>query len=419
LIYLKCKKTKGENEVNKVWSKWIKATAASMVLMGAVWGSGAASTATAAGTQFSDVKSSHWAYSAVRKAVAKGYVDGYTNGTFKPDTSVSRAEFVKMVVAAMKLETTPTSGKWYTPYVNAATKSGLYAGSDFANNDSGWNKTMTREEMARVAARAIGEKTSENDKWMYLATKSGLIQGVGKGQLAPQGLTTRAQSVVIIERILSVNAGTELDSDLYATGAAEILWHGTNIFTVMPEMFVTPDSDWKGKGKASIEEMWNEKNMTITSKDGLYQGKLDALIAIDLADPNDPNRALLGNVNTLKWYNNRPTVTNLFVKDQKNSYVLYFKGGPVFNKDTKKYLKIDRLQYNILGFESPDRDAFFNKGKLNKVAHVYRNNQGDFPAMIIPKRGSIQASDILIQLNTPTGGSRQIVVDLLRLRGRR
>lgn len=401
------------------WKKWGGSLLGAALVIGAVWGNSAVPTAKAATTQFTDLKSTHWAYSAVQKGVAKGYVDGYTNGTFKPDTSVSRAEFVKMVVAAMKLETTPASGKWYVQYVNAATKAGLYASSDFANNDAGWNKTMTREEMARVAARAIGEKTSENDKWMYLATKAGLIQGVGKGQLAPQGLTTRAQSVVIIERILSVNAGSELDSDLYATGAAEILWHGTNIFTVMPEMFVTPDSDWKGKGKSSIEEMWNEKNMTITSKDGLYQGKLDALIAIDLADPNDPNRGLLGNVNTLRWYNNRPSIKNLFIKDQKNSYVLYFKGGPVFNKDTKKYLKIDRLQYNILGFESTDLDAFFNEGKLNKVASVYRNNNGDVPAMIIPKRGSVQKTDIQILLNTPAGGSLRSEVDLLRLRGTR
>ncbi|UNK21091.1 hypothetical protein MNQ98_14215 [Paenibacillus sp. N3/727] len=54
--------------------------------------------------------------------------------------------------------------------------------------------------MARVAARAIGETKKENDKWMYLATKAGLIKGVGIGQIAPKGLTTRAQAIVVIER---------------------------------------------------------------------------------------------------------------------------------------------------------------------------------------------------------------------------
>lgn len=403
--------------MKKSWKKWGGSLLGAALVIGAVWGNSAVPIAKAATTQFTDVKSTHWAYSAVQKGVAKGYVDGYTNGTFKPDTSVSRAEFVKMVVAAMKLDTTPASGKWYVQYVNAATKAGLYSASDFSNNDSGWNKTMTREEMARVAARAVGEKTSENDKWMYLATKAGLIQGVGKGKLAPEGLTTRAQSVVIIERILTVNADGELDSDLYATGAAEILWHGTNIFTVMPEMFVTPDSDWKNKGKSSIEEMWNEKNMTITSKDGLYQGKLDALIAIDLADPNDPNRALLGNVNTLKWDNN--TIMDNMVKNHPNSYILYFKGKQVFNKDIKKYNpSYVGVKTQVSGFGSKNNDAFY-AGKLNQTANVFRDYPFDMPAVIIPKSGWIQNADIAIKLQIPAGGSLFFEQDIIRLRGTR
>ncbi|MCQ4088481.1 S-layer homology domain-containing protein [Saccharibacillus sp. JS10] len=406
--------------MNRSWKKWVGTLVIGVVMVGAAAGGSRSLPSTeAAGIQFSDVKSSHWASSAVQTAVAKGYVDGYTNGTFKPESSVSRAEFVKMIVAAMKLEVPTIGGKWYAGYVKAATGAGLYAPSDFANNDAGWNKTMTREEMARVAARAVGEKTSEDDKWMYLATKAGLIKGVGKGALAPSGLTTRAQSVVIIERILTTNEGGKLDSDRYAVGAAEILWHGTNIFTVMPEMLVTPDSDWKGKGKSSIEEMWNEKNMTITSKDGLYQGKLEALIAIDLADVNDPNRGLLGNVNELKWFNSDPTNKSLFIKDQKNSYVVYFKGKPVYNKDTKKYNNTKYLRYNILGFDTPDFDEFYKKGKMNKVAHVYLEDSGDFPAMIIPKRGSIQATDIQILLNTPASGSLRTEVELLKIRGTR
>ncbi|KOY14120.1 S-layer homology domain-containing protein [Paenibacillus xylanivorans] len=50
--------------------------------------------AQAATTQFSDVKSTHWGSSAITKIVSKGYVDGYTNG------------------------------KWYTEYVDAASKAG-------------------------------------------------------------------------------------------------------------------------------------------------------------------------------------------------------------------------------------------------------------------------------------------------------
>lgn len=173
-------------------------------------------------TQFSDLESTHWGASAINNGVSKGYVDGYTNGTFKPDASVTRAEFVKMVVSAMELETTPSSGKWYTEYVDAASKAGLYASADFNNSEAAWMKVMTREEMAQVAARPIGETTKEEDKWVYLATKAGLIKGVGIGQIAPKGLTTRAQTIVVIERILSKNTGASLDVDKYAVGSAEI-----------------------------------------------------------------------------------------------------------------------------------------------------------------------------------------------------
>ncbi|NGZ76881.1 S-layer homology domain-containing protein [Saccharibacillus alkalitolerans] len=407
--------------MNKNWKKWGVSLLGAVFVAGAVWGSSAAPSAKAAtsqASQFTDVKSTHWAYSAVQQGVAKGYVDGYTNGTFKPDASVTRAEFVKMVVAAMKLDVKETSGKWYIPYVDAATNKGLYEANDFANAEAAWNKVMTRDEMARVAARAIGETSKEDDKWMYLASKTGLIQGVGKGQIAPEGLTTRAQAVVIIERILSKSAGQDLNVDRYAVGAAEILWHGTNIFTVMPEKFATPESDWKNKGKSSVEEMWNEKAMTLTSNDGLYQSKLDALVAIDMADPNDPNRALLGDINTLKWFNNNYNVKNLMVKNQKDTYVLYFKSTQVFNKDKTKYLNKPFAQFEVRGFNSPDIKEFF-AGTLNKTARVYRNEVGDVPATILPKRGTVQGlSDILIMLQTPTDAKNLYKeVDLLRMRG--
>ncbi|OWA34478.1 hypothetical protein B9G55_16495 [Saccharibacillus sp. O16] len=408
------------------WGRTVGGVMAAAVLaVGTVWSAAGSmpQAHAAAGTgspTFTDVKASHWAYSAVQQAVASGYVDGYINGTFKPEASVSRAEFVKMVVAAMKLDVADTPGKWYVRYADAATAKGLYEAGDFANTEAAWNKTMTREEMARVAARAVGETSKEDDKWMYLATKGGLIQGVGKGQLAPKGLTTRAQSVVIIDRILKTNAGGKLESDRYATGAAEILWHGTNIFTVMPEKFVTPESDWKNKGKSSIEEMWNEKNMTITSKDGLYQGKLDALIAIDLDDKNDPNRGLLP-LDKLKWFNgygNFNEGVDLYINKEKGNYLLYFKGKPVFNKDPKRYLTQNLLFFSVDAFDSPNETAMQNKNVLNGIAPVYQNDPSDTPMVIVPKTGTVQRSDnITIQLVTPASGSLEVRTNLLSLRG--
>lgn len=76
------------------------------------------------------------------------------------------------------------------------------------------------------------------------------------------------------------------------------------------------------------------------------------------------------------------------VKDQKNSYVLYFKGGTVFNNDTKRYNPNTKIKFQVDGFDSPNLDAFFDKGVLNKVASLYRDSSYslDIPGVIIPKR---------------------------------
>jgi len=49
------------------------------------------------GMSFSDVTQSHWAYSYIDSAAAKGWINGYTDGTFRPERTITRAEVVKIV----------------------------------------------------------------------------------------------------------------------------------------------------------------------------------------------------------------------------------------------------------------------------------------------------------------------------------
>ena len=51
---------------------------------------------------FSDVED-HWAQAEIEKAVATGWVDGYPDGTFKPEKTITRAEFTKMILDAIHL----------------------------------------------------------------------------------------------------------------------------------------------------------------------------------------------------------------------------------------------------------------------------------------------------------------------------
>ena len=47
--------------------------------------------------KFSDVTTDHWAYGEINAAAAAGWVDGYPDGTFKPDQNIARVEVMKLV----------------------------------------------------------------------------------------------------------------------------------------------------------------------------------------------------------------------------------------------------------------------------------------------------------------------------------
>ncbi|ALS23834.1 S-layer homology domain-containing protein [Paenibacillus naphthalenovorans] len=185
---------------------------------------------------FNDV-AGHWAEAAINAAVTSDYVDGYEDGSFKPDQNVSRAEFIKLVVTAMKL-TVPQAKDgedWYTPYVTAAKEKNIHRAEDFTSGDL--NTQISRLEMSLISLRATREDMQQegvlmdNDSVMFNATKTGLIQGLSRGELGPDKPTTRAQSVTIIERILKLNKGEALPVDKTALGNAEIALRGTNFET--------------------------------------------------------------------------------------------------------------------------------------------------------------------------------------------
>ena len=62
---------------------------------------GAASTTFAAANPFQDVPADHWAYDAVAQLANDGVIDGYGDGTFRGQQSITRYEMAQMVAKAM------------------------------------------------------------------------------------------------------------------------------------------------------------------------------------------------------------------------------------------------------------------------------------------------------------------------------
>jgi hypothetical protein len=150
---------------------------------------------------FNDMAETHWAYAAITKALHDGYVDGYNDGTFKPDNELTRAEFVKMLTAALGLQPRDIKNKeaWYIPYLEVATKEQIVTEKNL--NHTNWNVPITRQEMAEFCVGALHSNVNEDP--LQTAVKLGILQGSENG-MEPERSSTRAQSITVIERTLGL-----------------------------------------------------------------------------------------------------------------------------------------------------------------------------------------------------------------------
>ena len=177
---------------------------------------------------FTDVPADYWASSAINNLYGRGYINGYPDGIFKPDASITRAEFATMLAKALGLNINGTTGvftdvttdAWYYGTVNAAASGSLVFG--MGNKIFSPSTLITREQMAVMVAKALGNKTPApngteldafNDKsavsnWavagMEEAVKAGIVGGMTADTLAPQASATRAQATEMIYKLLIV-----------------------------------------------------------------------------------------------------------------------------------------------------------------------------------------------------------------------
>lgn len=103
----------------------------------------------------------HWAESAITSWQDKGLISGYEDGTFKPDNSITRAEFATMVNKALGLTekgevpfSDVQSGSWYYDAISIAVKAGYCSG--YEDGTFKPNATITRAEAAVMISLAKG-----------------------------------------------------------------------------------------------------------------------------------------------------------------------------------------------------------------------------------------------------------------------
>lgn len=116
------------------------------------------------GINFSDVKNGSWFYSAVARAVAAGYVKGYSDGSFKPNNTITRAEAAVMIANTAKLSANEAGAyrftdigsipAWARGSVGAVVAAGYMTGYPDGSFDA--NASISRAEAVSSLNRMLG-----------------------------------------------------------------------------------------------------------------------------------------------------------------------------------------------------------------------------------------------------------------------
>lgn len=113
---------------------------------------------------FSDVDSDDWYAAYVITAYERGMVKGYEDGTFRPNDDIKRVEAIKILLEAAEilLDTEyeisypdVDMDAWYADYVRTATKRGIVKG--YSDGTFGPSKSLTRAEAAKIAVETYNE----------------------------------------------------------------------------------------------------------------------------------------------------------------------------------------------------------------------------------------------------------------------
>ncbi|MEO3945362.1 bifunctional 2',3'-cyclic-nucleotide 2'-phosphodiesterase/3'-nucleotidase [Gorillibacterium sp. CAU 1737] len=177
--------------------------------------------------EFPDVAKTHWAHEAIQALTGKAIVNGTPEGTFKPEASVTRAEFASMLVRALGLGATTKAPfkdvaetSWYASAIAAAYENELVKG--VSADKFAPNQPITREEMAVMAKHALDVRAAEKlttttkavfadgasiSSWAWdalnVTVDRGLMQGRGNNSFFPKATTTRAEAAKVIYTLIT------------------------------------------------------------------------------------------------------------------------------------------------------------------------------------------------------------------------
>ena len=160
-----------------------------------------------------------WYHEAVDYVLRNNLMGGYGNGLFGPNDTLTRAQFAQILfnkegrpaVTGGGIFTDVAPGAWCAPAVTWAAERGIVSG--YGSGRFGPDGSITREQLAVMLWRYAGSPAAAEKELRFTdadkaggyalealrwAVENGVMGGYGNGQLAPQGLATRAQAAQML-----------------------------------------------------------------------------------------------------------------------------------------------------------------------------------------------------------------------------
>ncbi|HWQ79621.1 MAG TPA: S-layer homology domain-containing protein [Anaerovoracaceae bacterium] len=171
------------------------------------------------GAEYADVATSNWAHEAVNAMSNQSIIVGYPDGSFRPDSTVTYGEFIKMALIAATGEdvgNSPTD-HWALNYYNKALELGHFTEYDIDRSYLG--SKIPRAHMALIISSILGDVKIDGydeiqegitdityqTKYEYDITKAyatGILTGYTDKTFQPDKTLSRAEAATVIYRLV-------------------------------------------------------------------------------------------------------------------------------------------------------------------------------------------------------------------------
>jgi hypothetical protein len=171
---------------------------------------------------FADVPDGYWAKQPIENNATVGLVNGYPDGTFRPERALTRAELATLLVRAKGLKLPDRQAQkifkdvkpdfWAAKYIEVAQKEGLVKG--YPDKSFRPNNKINKAEGIAVLVRFDNLKLAEVDskpywdistnhwaaKYIQAAKDNGMLKFIERNQLRPKEALVRSESVEMLAK---------------------------------------------------------------------------------------------------------------------------------------------------------------------------------------------------------------------------